>query len=55
MITLHGNVDFVEKYLWDSDIYVHPALYEPFGLVLLEAMAAGLPVVSLDGLWATEI
>lgn len=44
-----GNVNQVEQYLWDADIYVHTARYEPLGLVLLEAMAAGLPVVSLDG------
>lgn len=44
-----GNVDNVENHLWKSDIYVHSANYEPFGLVLLEAMAAGLPVVTLDG------
>lgn len=44
-----GNVNNVEDYLWNSDIYVHSAYYEPLGLVLLEAMAAGLPVVSLDG------
>ena len=44
-----GNVDNVEEYLWKSDIYVHSAYYEPLGLVLLEAMAAGLPVVTLDG------
>lgn len=44
-----GNVDNVEKYLWDSDIYVHSAKYEPLGLVLIEAMAAGLPVITLDG------
>lgn len=48
-ITLHGNVEKVEEYLWNSDIYVHSAYYEPFGLVLVEAMVAGLPVVSLDG------
>ena len=48
-ITLHGNVAKVEEYLWSSDIYVHGAYYEPFGLVLVEAMAAGLPVISLDG------
>lgn len=45
----HGNVNNVEEYLWQSDIYVHSAYYEPLGLVLLEAMAAGLPVITLDG------
>jgi glycosyltransferase involved in cell wall biosynthesis len=44
-----GNVNKVENYLWNSDIYVHTATYEPLGLVLLEAMAAGLPIISLDG------
>jgi glycosyltransferase involved in cell wall biosynthesis len=44
-----GNVDKVEEYLWQSNVYIHTATYEPLGLVLLEAMAAGLPVVSLDG------
>jgi glycosyltransferase involved in cell wall biosynthesis len=44
-----GNVENVEKYLWKSDVYVHTATYEPMGLVLLEAMTAGLPVISLDG------
>lgn len=44
-----GNVENVEEYLWSSNVYVHTATYEPLGLVLLEAMAASLPVVSLDG------
>ena len=44
-----GNVENVEEYLWQSEVYLHTATYEPFGLVLLEAMAAGLPVVTLDG------
>jgi glycosyltransferase involved in cell wall biosynthesis len=44
-----GNVENVEEYLWQSDVYIHTATYEPLGLVLLEAMAAGLPVVTLDG------
>ncbi len=48
-ITQYGNVNNVEDYLLQSDIYVHSATYEPLGLVLLEAMAASLPVVTLDG------
>ena len=39
----------IEEFVWQSDVYVHTATYEPLGLVLIEAMAAGLPVVALDG------
>tara|TARA_B100001287_G_scaffold72444_1_gene60074 strand:- start:6872 stop:8008 length:1137 start_codon:yes stop_codon:yes gene_type:complete len=48
-ILFKGNVNNVTHYLKNSNIYLHTAVYEPFGLVILEAMAAGLPVVSLDG------
>lgn len=44
-----GIVDNVEEFLWESDVYVHTALSEALGLTLLEAMVAGLPVVTLDG------
>ena len=45
----HGNVNNVEQWLCNSHIYLHTAWYEPFGLVFLEAMAAGLPCVTLNG------
>jgi glycosyltransferase involved in cell wall biosynthesis len=48
-ITLHGNVNNVEEFLHQSHLYLHPATYEPFGLVLIEAMSAGLPCICLDG------
>lgn len=48
-IKFYGNVDNVSKYLWESSIYIHCAYYEALGLVLLEAMAAGLPIITLDG------
>lgn len=48
-IILHGNVHDVEAWLWSSDVYLHMAWYEPFGLVFLEAMTAGFPFVTLDG------
>lgn len=50
-----GSVGDVPQRLWNAHLYVHPAWYEPFGLVLLEAMASGLPVVSLDGYGNREL
>ena len=48
-IFFKGQVENVESYLWNSDIYVHSSFSEAFGLVFLESMAAGLPVITLDG------
>ena len=48
-IFFRGNVKNVEYYLKDANLYVHSATYEPLGLVILEAMASGLPVICLDG------
>jgi len=35
----------IEKYYAASDLMVFPTLYEPFGLVVTEAMASGVPVI----------
>ena len=48
-VFIQGKVDFPEKFLNNSNLYVHSASYEPFGLVLIEAMSTGLPVISTDG------
>ena len=48
-IFFHGNQDYPEKFLQGSSIYLHTSIYEPFGLVLIEAMACGLPIVTTDG------
>lgn len=43
-----GAQSDIRPYLWAANALVHPALYEPFGLVVLEAMAAGLPAITSD-------
>lgn len=48
-ITLAGIVNNMHEQYEHFDLYVHAAKKEAFGLTLVEAMAAGLPVVSLNG------
>ena len=48
-VNFKGNIENVKEFYEKANVYLHTAKYEPFGLVLLEAMATGLPVVCLDG------
>jgi glycosyltransferase involved in cell wall biosynthesis len=49
-VILHGRVSAEElmKLYLTSDIFVLPSDYESFGIVNLEAMASGLPIVASD-------
>lgn len=46
LVTFLGARDDVPQLLWSADLLLHPAYSEAAGLVLLEAMAAGVPVIA---------
>ena len=53
-ITFRGGAVNPERvYSW-ADAFVLPTLYEPFGMVIVEAMAAGLPVIATSHCGAVE-
>jgi UDP-glucose:(heptosyl)LPS alpha-1,3-glucosyltransferase len=49
-----GSVSAPESLYLAADSFVLPSLYEPFGIVILEAMAAGVPVITSKLCGATE-
>jgi UDP-glucose:(heptosyl)LPS alpha-1,3-glucosyltransferase len=58
---LRGRVQFrpatdaIEQYYAAADAFVYPSPYDAFGMVITEAMAAGLPVVTSRAAGAAEL
>lgn len=47
-VTLHGRQDDVSQFYAAADVFLFPSHFEGFGNVLVEAQAAGVPVVASD-------
>lgn len=45
----------IEKWFSMADFFVFPTLYEPYGMVISEAMASGLPVITSKSAGAAEL
>ena len=54
-VLMPGRVGDVAELYRRSDVLVHPARWEGFGLAMLEAMLAGKPVAAVDAGSAPEL
>ncbi len=54
-VTLAGPAANIEHLFGAADAFVFPTLYEPFGMVITEAMASGLPVITSRRAGASEM
>jgi glycosyltransferase involved in cell wall biosynthesis len=54
-VKLLGESDHVAKFLASADVFVLPSLWEGLSIALLEAMSAGLPIISTKVEGVTEV
>ena len=55
LVTLTGPTADVERIFGAADAFVFPTYYEPFGMVITEAMASSLPVITSRRAGAAEM
>lgn len=54
-VIFHPHSKRIETFFAAADVFVFPTVYDPFGLVITEAMASGVPVVTSRAAGAAEL
>jgi len=54
-IVFHPLSRHIERFFAAADVFVFPTIYEPYGMVISEAMASGLPVITSRTAGAAEL
>ncbi len=54
-VILHPPSNQIERFYAAADVFLFPTLYDSFGLVVTEAMASGLPVITSRAAGAAEL
>ena len=54
-VRFHRHSKTVERFFAAADAFVFPTVYDPYGLVISEAMASGLPVITSPTAGAAEL
>lgn len=49
-VIFYGTSDRVEQMMWAMDVFIFPSRFEGFGIVAVEAQAAGLPVLCSENI-----
>ncbi|MEM4396993.1 MAG: glycosyltransferase family 4 protein [Candidatus Woesearchaeota archaeon] len=52
---LKTKQELYEKYFLESDIFVYPTYNDSYGVVFLEAMSFGLPIITIEDFSSTEL
>jgi UDP-glucose:(heptosyl)LPS alpha-1,3-glucosyltransferase len=54
-VVFHPFSKSIEQFFAAADVFVFPTIYEPYGMVISEAMASGLPVITSRAAGAAEL
>ncbi|MEM2139027.1 MAG: glycosyltransferase family 4 protein [Candidatus Woesearchaeota archaeon] len=52
---LKSKKELYEKYFLESDVFVYPTYNDSYGVVFLEAMSFGLPIITIEDFSSTEL